>query len=130
MEENNEKLVCIRCGSDELGEDVFGDKCCAKCDGESIVSLSEYQRFESIKGTFQLFIGHDNQEPSVIIPLHTNKFGWIVAKVVNTQTTIFPDLKNIVEYDYKLHKKLLKLYQLAYHQRCIEKIQEESKSEE
>lgn len=121
MEENKEKRVCLCCGSDDIC-DMYDEETCKNCESDTFVSELEYQRWNSIKGTIQLFTGSDNQEPSAIIPLHTNKFGWIIAEVLNTKITIFPNLKNIVEYDMALHKRLLIEHQLAYHMRCIENI--------
>ncbi len=124
MKKDNEKFVCLRCGSDDIDE-MYDEPTCTKCDSYTVVSESDYHRWNSIRGTIQLFTGNDNQEPSAIIPLHTNKFGWIVAEVLNSKTTIFPSLKSIVEYDLALHKKLLAKYELAYHMRCIKAIRKD-----
>lgn len=124
MEINNEKFVCLHCGNDDIDE-MYDEPTCTKCDAGTVVSVSDYHRWHSIKGTIQLFTGNNNQKPSAIIPLHTNKFGWIVAEVINTKTTIFPNLKDIVEYDLVLHKQLLAEHQLEYHMRCIEAIRKD-----
>jgi len=122
MNETPEAIVCLSCG----GSDIDEFQTCTECDITNIAPLSEYERWCKIKGSFQLFTGNDIQEPSVVIPLHLNKMGWIVADVVNTAKTIFPDLSQIIEYDKAQHKQLLTEHQIAYHTRCIKTLVEEN----
>jgi hypothetical protein len=115
---NTETLVCLNCG----GNDIDDSEYCSKCDIDRLVTLSEYERWKNIKGTFQLFTGNDYNEPSVVIPVHLNKMGWIVADVINTGKTIFPNLSDLVEYDKSLYEDLLKQHNINYHTKALERL--------
>lgn len=71
---------------------------------------------------FCIYKGSENQEPCIIYISGINKFGWVSANIVNTKTTIFPEISNEHILDLSEYSKLaelLRVWEIENHKRAI-----------